>query len=462
MLIKGGTVVSASGRCEADVYAQNGSIKTIGSALNMPADEVVDASGQYVLPGAIDPHTHLAMPLNGYSSQDDFETGTVAAACGGVTSLIDFVDCRPGDSLYESIERKKSLARGKAALDYGFHGTIIEDRPELIAELKPACLDYGVPSFKVYMVYDIRVDDAAILQLLAEAKKHGALVQVHAENPAVIDYMNRVLAQKGKLAPYYHAKSRPNLCEAEAIHRMLKMAELTGSRVYIVHLSTAEGLEHIRRARERGVEVYAETCPQYLTLTEELYKSPGFEGAKYVCSPPLRTEADNRALWSGIRTGAIQTLATDHCPFDFHGLKDRFGTDDYKKIPNGAPGIETLLPVMYTAGVAKGRISLEKLVEVLSTNTSRIFGLRSKGEIAVGKDADLVVFDPKQKFTIQSGKLHMNVDYTPFEGFELEGMPSLVYSRGLKVAQWTGSQMEFCGKPGRGRFLKGRPLAGGV
>ena len=458
LLIKGGRIVTAGGSYEADIHAADGVIQTIGRDLHFEGAELVRAEGCYVLPGAIDPHTHLAMPLAGYSSQDDYESGSVAAACGGVTSLIDFVDCRPGDSLNDAIQRKQDLARGKSALDYGLHGTITESRPELIAEIRRSCADYGVPSFKVYMVYDIGVDDLTILRVMDEAKAHGGLVQVHAENRAVIEHMNSVLAAKGKLSPRYHAQSRPNLCEAEAIQRMLRLAELTGARVYIVHLSTAEGLAEIKAARERGVKVYAETCPQYLVLNHERYEAQGFEGAKYICSPPLRGPRDNEALWAGLAAGDIQTLATDHCPFDFHGVKDRFGTGDYRVIPNGMPGIETLLPVVHSEGVAKGRISLERMTELLSANPARIFGMEHKGALEVGKDADLVVFDPRQDCTISRDKLHMNVDYSPFEGMAIKGMPRLVYARGLKVAQWNGTQMEFCGQKGRGRFIKRAPF----
>jgi dihydropyrimidinase len=272
--------------------------------------------------------------------------------------------------------------------------------------------------------------------------------------------MNEVLAKEGKLEPYYHAVSRPNIAEEEAVSRAAKMVELTGSRIYIVHLSSKEGLWRVQEARNNGVDVYAETCPQYLLLDDERYKEPDFNGAKYVMSPPLRTKESNDALWEGLRVGDIQVVATDHCPFDFKGKKDMFGKDDYKKIPNGAPGIETLAMLLHSEGVVKGRISLERMVDVLSTGTARMFGLKDKGEIAVGKDADIVVFDPNQSFTISQDKLHMNVDYTPFEGVQITGMPSVVYSRGEKVARWNGDRMEFVGKVGHGRFVKREPFEG--
>jgi dihydropyrimidinase len=442
----------------ADVLVEGNTIKAIGTDLDNPADEVVDAKGKYILPGAIDPHTHISMPFMGTSAQDDYETGTKAAACGGVTCVVDFDLQQKGETLLEAIERKKSWAEGKVCVDYSLHPAVMDPRPEVIEEIKKACQEYGTPSFKIFMVYDFRVDDATMIQLLEETKKHGGLVQVHAENVHIIDHMNRVLEKEGKLDPYYHAVSRPNIAEEEAIYRASKMVEMTGSRIYIVHLSSKEGLWVVKTARDRGVNIYAETCPQYLMLDDERYKEPDWNGAKYVMSPPLRTKESNAALWEGLRGGDLQVVATDHCPFDFNGKKDMNGKGDYKVIPNGAPGIETLLLMLHSEGVAKGRITLEKMVDVLSSGTARMFGLKDKGEIAVGKDADIVVFNPDQKFTITQSKLHMNVDYTPYEGFEITGMPSAVYSRGKKTAQWNGDQMEFVGQVGHGRFIKREPF----
>jgi len=460
VLFKGGTIVNATGRYVADVFADGDKIKAIGTDLDNPADEVVDAKGLYILPGAIDPHTHISMPFMGTYAQDDYQSGTIAAACGGVTCVVDFDLQQKGESLLQAIERKKALAEGKAVVDYSLHPAVMDPRPEVIAEVKKACLEYGTPSFKIFMVYDFRVDDATMIKLLEETKKYGGLVQVHAENVYIIQHMNEVLAKEGKLEPYYHAVSRPNIAEEEAIGRAAKMVELTGSRIYIVHLSSKEGLWKVKEARDRGIDVYAETCPQYLVLDETRYKEPDWNGAKYVMSPPLRTKESNEALWMGLKGDDLQVVATDHCPFDFKGKKDMFGKDDYKKIPNGAPGIETLLMVVHSEGVAKGRISLERMVDVLSTGTARMFGLKDKGEIAVGKDADIVVFNPQQKFTITQSKLHMNVDYTPYEGMEITGMPGSVYSRGKRVAQWNGKQMEFVGQVGRGRFIKRAPFEG--
>ena len=460
VLIKGGLVVTSTGSYTADVYVEDDKIKQIGTNLEVKADEVVEAAGKYILPGAIDPHTHLAMPFMGTYSQDDFETGTIAAACGGVTSLIDFDLQAKGESLLEAIERKKGIALGKAVIDFSFHPAILDPRPEVIDEVKKAAQEYGTPSFKIFMFYDFRVDDYTMIRLLEETKKHGGLVQVHAENFYMIQRMNEIFEKEGNLSPWYHAKAHAVITEEEAIDRAGKMVEMTGSRIYIVHLSSREGLWKVRKFRDRGIDVYAETCPQYLTLTEERYKEPDWNGAKYVMSPPLRSQGSLDELWRGLRGGDLQTVATDHCPFDFKGKKDMNGKDDYKVIPNGAPGIETLLMLLHTEGVVKGRITKERMVDVLSTSTARMFGLAEKGEVIVGKDADIVVFDPKQKFTITQSRLHMNVDYTPWEGWEMTGMPSVVYSRGKRVAEWSGDRMKFVGEIGRGRFVKREPFEG--
>ena len=460
VLIKGGLVVTATGSYTADVYVEGDRIKQIGANLEVEADEVVEAAGKYVLPGAIDPHTHLAMPFMGTYSQDDFETGTIAAACGGVTSVVDFDLQAKGESLLEAIERKKGIALGKAVIDFSFHPAILDPRPEIIDEVKKAAQEYGTPSFKIFMFYDFRVDDYTMIRLLEETRKHGGLVQVHAENFHMIRRMNEIFEKEGNLSPWYHAKAHAVIAEEEAIDRAGKMVEMTGSRIYIVHLSSREGLWKVRKFRDRNIDVYAETCPQYLTLNEERYKEPDWNGAKYVMSPPLRSQDSVDELWRGLRGGDIQTVATDHCPFDFKGKKDMNGKDDYKVIPNGAPGIETLLMLLHTEGVVKGRITRERMVDVLSTSTARMFGLAEKGEVTVGKDADIVVFDPKQKFTITQSRLHMNVDYTPWEGWEMTGMPSVVYSRGKRVAEWGGDQMKFVGEIGRGRFVKREPFEG--
>jgi dihydropyrimidinase len=459
VLLKNGLVVTATGSSVADVYVEGDSIKSIGIGLAVKADETVDATGKYILPGAIDPHTHIDMPFMGTTSSDDWRTGSIAAACGGTTTIVDFSLQGKGEMLKDAVDRQKGRADGKTVVDYSIHPGVTDARQDVIDEVKKAIHEYGTPSFKIFLFYDFRVDDYAMIRLLEETKKHGGLVQVHAESFDMIRRLNEQFAADGKLTPIYHAKAHAVIAEEEAVDRAAKAVEFTGSRIYIVHLSSGKGLWKIKQARDRGLRVYAETCPQYLTLTEDRYEEPDWNGAKYVMSPPLRTRESQEELWLGLRDGDVQTVGTDHCPFNFKGQKDMNGKDDYRKIPNGAPGIETMMMLLHTEGVVKGRITLERMVDVLSTGTARMFGLCKKGAIAAGKDADIVVFDPKRMFTISQKKLHQNVDYTPWEGWEMTGMPEIVYSRGKRVAEWSGDQMKFVGAPGRGRFVKRDPLA---
>jgi len=458
VLLKNGLVVTSSGSSVADVLIDGETIKAVGSGLPMKADETVDASGKYILPGAIDPHTHIDMPFMGTTSSDDWKTGSIAAACGGTTCIIDFNLQGKGESLRDAVDKQRAKADGKTVVDYSIHPGITDARPDVIDEVKKAIHEYGTPSFKIFLFYDFRVDDYAMIRLLEETKTHGGLVQVHAESFDIIRRLNEQFAATGKLGPMQHARAHCVLAEEQAIQRCAAAVELTGSRIYVVHLSSGQGLWKIRQARDRGLHVYAETCPQYLTLTEERYDEPDWNGAKYVMSPPLRPQESQDEMWLGLRDGDVQTVGTDHCPFNFKGQKDMNGKADYKVIPNGAPGIETMLMLLHTEGVVKGRISLERMVDVLSTDTARMFGLANKGAIAPGKDADVVVFDPRRKFTITQKKLHMNVDYTPWEGWEMTGMPQIVYSRGRKVAEWGGDQVKFVGEAGKGRFVKRVPL----
>lgn len=462
LLIKSGLVVTSTGSYKSDVLVKDGKIAEVENSLPAEyeklAEEVVDASGKYILPGAIDPHTHMDMPFMGTRSTDDFLTGTVAAACGGITSIIDFEVVGKGVSIKSAIAAKRPLVEGKAVIDYGFHPCITEINDVLLEEIKDAIELYGTPSFKLFMTYAFRADDYTIIKMLEKAREYGGLIQLHAENHAMLQIMNERFERQGKLDPYYHAISRPNIAEEEAIQRAIYFTKFTDSQLYIVHLTSKEGLNRIVKARAKSLRIYSETCPQYLLLDDRCYKKPNWEGAKYVMSPPLRTKESNEALWKGIATGDIQTIGSDHCPFNFHGMKDMFGKDDYKKIPNGAPGVETILMLMHSEGVLKGRISLEKMVAVTSTNIAEIFGMKDKGEIAVGKDADIVVFDPRQEFTISCKKLHMNVDYNPYEGMKVTGMPYMVFSRGKKVARWNKDHVEFIGKAGAGRFVKRMPF----
>jgi len=459
VLLKNGLVVTSTGSYVADVFVEGETIKSVGSGLALKADETVDATGKYILPGAIDPHTHIDMPFMGTTSADDWKTGSVAAACGGTTCIVDFSLQGKGESLRDAVDRQKGKADGKTVVDYSIHPGVTDARPDVIDEVKKAIHDYGTPSFKIFLFYDFRVDDYAMIRLLEETKTHGGLVQVHAESFDMIRRLNEQFAATGQMGPMQHAKAHAILAEEEAVDRCTKAVEFTGSRIYVVHLSSSRGLWKIRQARDRGLRVHAETCPQYLTLTEDRYNEPDWNGAKYVMSPPLRPQESLDEMWLGLRDGDVQTVGTDHCPFNFKGQKDMNGKDDYKKIPNGAPGIETMLMLIHTEGVVKGRITRERMVDVLSTSTARMFGLSNKGAVAAGKDADLVVFDPKRKFTITQKKLHQNVDYTPWEGWEMTGMPQIVYSRGRKVAEWSGDQMKFVGAAGAGRFVKRAPLA---
>jgi len=459
VLLKNGLVVTSAGSYVADVFVEGETIKSVGSGLPVKADETVDATGKYILPGAIDPHTHIDMPFMGTTSADDWKTGSIAAGCGGTTCIVDFSLQGKGESLRDAVDRQKGKADGKTVVDYSIHPGVTDARPDVIDEVKKAIHEYGTPSFKIFLFYDFRVDDYAMIRLLEETKTHGGLVQVHAESFDMIRRLNEQFAATGQLGPMQHAKAHAILAEEEAVDRCTKAVEFTGSRIYVVHLSSSRGLWKIKMARDRGLRVHAETCPQYLTLTEDRYNEPDWNGAKYVMSPPLRPQESLDEMWLGLRDGDVQTVGTDHCPFNFKGQKDMNGKDDYKKIPNGAPGIETMLMLMHTEGVVKGRITLERMVDVLSTGTARMFGLSNKGAVAAGKDADLVVFDPKRKFTITQKKLHQNVDYTPWEGWEMTGMPQIVYSRGKKVAEWSGDQMKFVGAAGAGRFVKRSPLA---
>jgi dihydropyrimidinase len=459
VLLKNGLIVTSTGSYTADICMEGDRIRSIGTGLAVKADETVDASGKYILPGAIDPHTHIDMPFMGTTSSDDWKTGSIAAACGGTTTIVDFSLQGKGEMLRDAVDRQKARADGKSVVDYSIHPGVTDARPDVIDEVKKAIHEYGTPSFKIFLFYPFRVDDYTMIRLLEETRKHGGLVQVHAESWDIIERLNQHLEAAGTLGPLYHARAHAVIAEEQAVSRAATAAEFTGSRIYIVHLSSGRGLWRIKEARDRGVRIYAETCPQYLTLNEDRYSEPDWGGAKYVMSPPLRTPDSSAELWQGLRDGDVQTVGTDHCPFNFKGQKDMNGKDDYRKIPNGAPGIETMLMLLHSEGVVKGRITRERMVDVLSTGTARMFGLANKGAVAAGKDADVVVFDPKRKFTITQKKLHQNVDYTPWEGLEVTGMPEIVYSRGKRVAEWAGDGMKFVGEVGRGRFVKREPLA---
>ena len=449
LVIKNGIIVSSADTYEAEIGIKDGKIVNIGKDLASNAKEVFDAKGNYVFPGGIEPHTHLDMPFGGTFSSDDFETGTKAAAVGGTTTIIDYAIQPKGKTLHETIDMWREKADGKACLDYGLHLAVTDLTDEIIEEI-PKVIKEGYPSFKVFMVYDnMMVDDLTFMKVLETASKNGGLISVHAENPSVIKFFTEKLLSEGKTEPKYHAQSRPAFCEGEAANRAISLAKLTKAPLYIVHCSCEESVSEIKKAREEGFPIMGEACPQYLLLSEDNYEEKDFGGAKYVMSPPLRDKKNWEYLWKSLDDGVLQTVATDHCPFFMEQKK--MGIDDFTKIPNGAPGIELRMALMYTYGVGKGNISLQDFVKLTSTNASKIFGLYpKKGSIIVGGDADLVVFDPNKEVKVTKGILHENVDYTPYEGFELKGYPRATFSRGQLIAE----NQEYVGESKRGEFVK--------
>jgi dihydropyrimidinase len=457
-LIQNGTVVTARDTTRADVLIEDGKIKEVRAAIPPDGARVIDAAGMYVIPGGIDCHTHLDMPFGGSTSADDFETGTRAAAFGGTTSIVDFAIQARGTKMRSALDTWWKKAEGRACIDYGLHMIVtdlansgLEDMDDMVRE--------GVASFKLFMAYPnvLMVDDATIFKALSQTAKNGALICMHAENGSVIDVIVARALAEGKTAPVYHALTRPPRAEAEAVHRAIAMAEIAGAPVYIVHLSSEDALNQVREARDRGVPAFAETCPQYLLLTIDELARPGFEGAKYVFTPPLRPKEHLPKLWDGLKHDHLQVVSTDHCPFCFEDQKI-LGKDDFTKIPNGGPGIENRLQLIYHHGVNQGQLTLNRFVEITSTAPARIFGMYPrKGEIAPGSDADLVVWDPNARHTISAKTHHMRVDYSMFEGFEVQGNARTVLSRGEVIVD----NGEWKGKAGRGNYLR-REARGGA
>jgi dihydropyrimidinase len=451
LLIRNGIVVTASDIYEGDVFVDGEKVAAIGSSLQMKADRVIDAKRKYVFPGGIDVHTHLDMPFGGTTSADDFESGTIAAAFGGTTSVVDFAIQYKGQRLHHAWETWMKKAEGKAAIDYGFH-MIITELSDQVEEEMDALVRQGVTSFKLFMAYPgvFMLDDASIFRALLRTGKNGGTICMHAENGGVIDVLVKKALAEGKTAPKYHALTRPARAEAEATHRAIALAEMADVPIYIVHLSASEALEMVTEARDRGLPAFAETCPQYLFLSYNNYEEPGFEGAKYVMSPPLRPKDTQERLWRGLAFNDLQAISTDHCPFCMKEQKT-LGKGDFSKIPNGAPGIETRMSLVYDGGVRPGRISLNRFVELTSTSPAKIFGLfPRKGTIAPGSDADIVVFDPNRTITLAAKTLHMKVDYNPYEGRQVTGATDTVLSRGRLVIE----NGKFVGKAGNGSFLK--------
>jgi dihydropyrimidinase len=454
ILIQNGRVVTAVDDYHADVYMEGEQVSQIGRNLQVKADRVIDAKGKLVIPGGIDPHTHLDMPFGGTTSADDFESGTRAAAFGGTTSIIDFAIQTKGKSTLEGLDVWHQKANGKACIDYGFH-MIVTDMPDDRLKEMTKLAEQGVTSYKLFMAYPgvLYSDDGTIYRAMRQAGEDGTMVCMHAENGIVIDEIVKRAVRDGKTAPKYHALTRPTRMEGEGVHRAIAIAEVANVPVYIVHLSSADALEEVRRARDRGVAAFAETCPQYLFLDYTYYEKDGFEGAKYVMTPALRDKSNQDELWKGLKFGDLTAISTDHCPFCFKEQKE-LGLKDFTKIPNGAPGVENRMALVYNGGVVAGRISLNKFVELTSTSAAKTFGLfPRKGTIAVGSDADIVVFDPNRKETISLKNPrthHMKVDYCTYEGFEVQGYPDVVLSRGKIIVE----NNDFKGSVGGGQFIK--------
>jgi dihydropyrimidinase len=451
-IIVNGRVATATDTYTSDVAINDGKISALGHSLPREnVGKIIDAAGKYVVPGGIDVHTHLDMPFGGTTSADDFETGTRAAAFGGTTTLIDFAIQYKGQTLRTAFDTWMQKASGKAVCDYAFH-CIMSDLSGAQLDEMNALVREGVTSFKLFMAYPgvFMLDDASIFKALRTTSKNGGLVCMHAENGGAIDVIVQQALAEGKKAPKYHALTRPTTAEAEAVSRAIALAEMAGAPLYIVHLSCNEALEKVREARDRGLPVYAETCPQYLYLSLENMDAPGFEAAKYVFTPPLREKWHQEKLWNGLKRDHLQVVSTDHCPFCFKEQKE-LGRDDFTKIPNGGPGVEHRMSLIYSGGVGGGRFSVNRFVELVSTTPAKLFGLYPrKGTIAVGSDADLVIFDSERKHTISAKTHHMRVDYSMFEGIEVTGMPDTVLSRGRVVVDGD----KFVGRAGTGEFLK--------
>jgi dihydropyrimidinase len=456
-LIKNGTVVTAADRYEADIYIEKGVITLIGRDISLPASRVIDASGLLVLPGGIDVHTHLDMPFGGTQSADDFETGTIAAAHGGTTTLVDFAIQDFGMGLYPALDGWMKRAEGKAVIDYAFHMIVRELTDQVATDMDKLVRHDGVTSFKLFMAYPgvFMVDDATIFKALLKTRDNGGLICMHAENGGVIDTLVKEALRKGERAPKYHALTRPTRAEGEATGRAIALAEMAGVPIYIVHLSCADALEKVKQARDMGLPAFAETCPQYLFLSYDDYERPGFEGAKYVMSPPLREKWHQDVLWKGIVRNDLQVVSTDHCPFCMNEPPQKqLGADDFSKIPNGAPGIETRLMLLWDGGVRTGRINVHRFVEITSATPARMFGLwPRKGTIAVGSDGDIVIWDPNRAVTLSAATHHMRVDYNPYEGRVVHGAPAKVLSRGEVIVD----DGAFTAMKGRGQFVKRQP-----
>ncbi|EGO65949.1 dihydropyrimidinase [Acetonema longum] len=456
-VLKNGTIITAADCCQADLRLEGETVAAIGRGLEQAGDRVLNVDGCYLLPGGIDPHTHFDLPAGEFSTADDFASGTAAAVVGGTTTIIDFATQNKGETLTGALADWHAKAAAKCCADYGFHMAITDWHPAVRREMADMVAS-GVTSFKLYMAYKnvLQADDSAIFGALKRSREVGALVSLHCENGDVVAALVQEALDQGHTAPRYHSLSRPAAVEREAVSRAVALAEMAGAALYVVHLSTGAGLAEVAAARSRGVEVYAETCPQYLLLDDSAYLTEDFSGAKYVMSPPLRKREDQTALWNGLRAGTLDTVATDHCSFNYSGQKDR-GYYDFSKIPNGAPGVEHRMGLLYTYGVLTGRISLNQYVALTSTNAARLFGLfPRKGTIAVGSDADIVVWDPQRSFGITAAGQTQRVDYTPYEGIRQTGAARHVFLRGRQIVE-NGKLAE---NDRTGQFLRRKPFWG--
>ncbi len=455
VLIKNGRIITADADYIADIFIEGEIIKTIGKNLDVVADKIIDATGKLVMPGGIDPHVHLDMPFMGTFSSDNYETGTRAALHGGTTMVIDFILQTQGKSLGNALGEWKGRSDNNCVGDYSFHMAVTDFNEDTKKEIQHFIEEEGITSFKTFMAYKgaLMIDDRQMIGLMNEVKKHGGLINVHATNGDMIDFLVAKHKSEGKLAPLYHYLSQPEITEAEASGRFADMASYTGCPGYIVHLTCEGALNAVRNATRRNQKVFVETCIQYLLLDASLYEN-NFEGAKWVMSPPLRQKKDQATLWAGINQGLVQVVATDHCPFKWE--QKLMGKDDFSKIPNGHPAIENRMELLFSEGVVKNKITLNKFVEVASTNAAKIFGMfPRKGTIAVGSDADIVIWDPTEKHTISAATHHMNVDYSGYEGWELTGKIKTVLLRGTVAIDNGNCSVE----KGFGKFIKRKKVA---
>lgn len=455
ILIKNGQIATASETYVADIYVEGEKITAIGKNLNFPADQVIDATGKIVFPGGIDPHVHLDMPFMGTFSSDDYTTGTRAALFGGTTMVIDFILQKQGDTLMNALKTWQEKSRGKAVGDYSYHMAVTDFNENTAKEVVHLIKNVGITSFKTFMAYKgaLMIDDGQMVNLMRILKENGGLITVHATNGDMIDALIAKHRSEGKLSPLYHYLSQPEVTEAEASARFADMLHYTGCTGYIVHMTCEGALNAVRQATIRNQKVFVETCTQYLVLDASLYDK-GFESAKWVMSPPLREKKDQQALWAGINQGLVQVVGTDHCPFTWEQKK--MGENDFSKIPNGHPAIEHRMELLFSFGVKTGKISLPKFVEVTSTNAAKIFGMYPrKGTVAIGADADLVIFDPDKKHVISASTHHMNCDYSGYEGMEITGKTETVILRGQIAIQ----DNECLLQPGYGQFISRTPAS---